>query len=303
MSDPPWFPPDSPPWCQWISFEGSEAFTRDHRGRRLLADLDGCGELNILESPEDLQIESDGTTGEGFSFTQDLVATSALPGPFRALALSGTQPTTPPSNTAPEASGPGWLLWSGEKAVLDEGAQVLEPVHLKNPLMLPVSCGFVAEVPIPWLPAPYRLADLDRFIPALEPSRSPRGFRVQNMSAAQTLASHDSTGRLCEGVEASHLNTASWTLPLLEGTRAVLMTKTHDRFHGRQRARVLVDGAVVGWWHLPRQDRRARWGIAHFWIPAPFVAGKEHVEVSIDPPAGVPLWSVGEVRQRALIRR
>jgi hypothetical protein len=268
-----------------------------------LADLDGQGLLQVLAAPPDLDVEVDGMPAKSSHFTRDLVATSFLPGRFQALALSGPPPARPFEGVAGTASGPGWVEWNGQRLILDEGAQTLRETRLSGPLLLPISCGFASKTPLPWLSAPFELRDLDRFVPALEGARSPRKFRVQNMSAPQVLVSQDDAGSLLEGVESCHLNPAAWTLALAEGTEAVLITKTYDRFHGRQRARVLVDGAFVGWWHLPRQDRKARWGIAHFWIPRSHVLGKDQVEVTIDPPAGVPLWSVGEIRLRALVRR
>ncbi|MEZ5164012.1 MAG: hypothetical protein R2688_09760 [Fimbriimonadaceae bacterium] len=94
---------------------------------------------------------------------------------------------------------------------------------------------------------------------------------------------------------AYHLNRATWKIQLPGNQVGVRLGKTYDQFHGRQRARVLIDGEMAGWWYLPHQNRDNRWAEAQFSLPTKLIMGKTEMEITIDPPAGVPLWSVGEI--------
>jgi hypothetical protein len=88
----------------------------------------------------------------------------------------------------------------------------------------------------------------------------------------------------------------SFTLKLDASNSGVLLRRVYDQFHGRQRARVLVDGVCVGTWYAPEENRHSRWAERDFFLPASFTKGKETIEVEIDPIAGTPLWSVAEYR-------
>jgi hypothetical protein len=120
-------------------------------------------------------------------------------------------------------------------------------------------------------------------------------WKVQNISERTGLISKRVDGVVQEGACASHLNAAHFRVGFGRGFGGLLIRKVYDRFHGRQRARVLVDGEVVGMWYEPVEDRVNRWGVGEFWVPGEFVSGRESVVVTIDPPSGTPLWSVGRV--------
>ena len=77
--------------------------------------------------------------------------------------------------------------------------------------------------------------------------------------------------------------------------QGVILEKWFDQFHGRQRARVFVDGEWVGWWYEPRENRKNRWAVSRFGIPESFTSGKSMVRIRVEPPAGVPLWSVSRI--------
>lgn len=92
----------------------------------------------------------------------------------------------------------------------------------------------------------------------------------------------------------SHLNRMSFDISIDPQNVGVVLRRTYDRFHGRQRARVLVDGVPIGYWYAPIEDRTSRWAEDEFTIPIGFTAGKSKVRVEIDPTAGTPLWDVSE---------
>jgi len=113
---------------------------------------------------------------------------------------------------------------------------------------------------------------------------------VQNLSEPSLLESLDGEGRTATGMVASHLN--RMVVPVdLTGAAGLVLVKTYDRFHGRQRARVLVGGEELGVWYEPIQDRDMRWAVGWFAARVP----EKHrgpTALAIDPPPGTPLWSV-----------
>lgn len=119
------------------------------------------------------------------------------------------------------------------------------------------------------------------------------GTTVQNLSEPGLLESLDEEGRPASGVVASHLNRMVVPLDLTDAAGLVLV-KTYDRFHGRQRARVLVGGEELGVWYEPVQDRERRWAVGWFAARVP-PKHRGPIALAIDPPPGTPLWSVSRM--------
>lgn len=95
---------------------------------------------------------------------------------------------------------------------------------------------------------------------------------------------------------ACHLNTMEFTLKVDPRNRGVLLRRTYEQFHGRQRARVLVDGELAGIWYTPEENRFCRWAERDFFIPERQARGKTELRVALDPPAGSPLWSASSYK-------
>lgn len=115
------------------------------------------------------------------------------------------------------------------------------------------------------------------------------GPKFQNRSAIQTLDSKFENGEDHSGPVASFLNRLEFRLEL---RGPVVLARTYDRFHGRQRCRVLVDGAERAIWFSPSENRVNRW----HWdivVISPGVTGP--CSLVIDPSAGYPLWSLSEL--------
>jgi len=141
----------------------------------------------------------------------------------------------------------------------------------------------------------YRLVESDRIRVTDEASRAAHGLRCQNESESIELLSS------FEGCEyrvpysakhVCHLNAMELTVSLEPDNHGVFLRRTYDQFHGRQRARVIVDGECVGTWYTPEENRTCRWAERDFYIPERYTRGKTKVQLAIDPPAGSPLWSV-----------
>lgn len=125
-------------------------------------------------------------------------------------------------------------------------------------------------------------------------------WRVQNMSELELLESAFSDGTPRSALCASHLIAAHFSVQIPLNPKALILRKVYDRFHGRQRARVMVDGEVCGMWYEPVQDRQNRWGIGDFVIDGKLIRNKSEVAITIDPPSGTPLWSVSQLEVWAI---
>ncbi len=121
----------------------------------------------------------------------------------------------------------------------------------------------------------------------------PSDVSVQNMSEVSELASCDEEGRALSAPVAAHLNRME--IPIdLDGVSGLTLVKSFDRFHGRQRARVLLGGTCVGVWYEPFQNRVCRWGLGWLGVRIPDDV-KGPTVLAIDPPPGTPLWSVSSL--------
>lgn len=126
-------------------------------------------------------------------------------------------------------------------------------------------------------------------------SRKSHNLIVQNESDIYQLDSEFDEIQH-SGVHRSHLNRMSFDAIINMENNGIVIRKTYDRFHGRQRARVLIDGENAGWWYLPRENREKRWADADFRIAKNFTEGKTKIRIEIDPSAGSPLWNVSSYK-------
>ena len=128
-----------------------------------------------------------------------------------------------------------------------------------------------------------------------------RNWQVQNISERRRLTSTFPNGTSMTAAKASHLNRASWTITTPKNHKGLVLRKVFDRFHGRQRARVLINDQPVGWWSDPWQNRIHRWAVFNFFIDPTHVPKDAEFKVTIDPPAGVPLWDVASYEVHAVL--
>lgn len=274
-------------------FIGSDALFLDPHGHRVVADFEGHGDYRVEAAEASLLILRDEEKTESFrgSFANSLSVLALSPGEVQILITRSVFPFD-------------GSLWEGESF---EGAGWV--VSAEGPLRVD---GRLAEAPVPFFrsarashlvisPAPYRSVPVDRWRIDDVAGLKARGWQVQNVSKVVALASAFDDGTPHQAPVACHLNAASWRCAIPADNVGLRLRKVYDRFHGRQRARVFIDGEFAGWWYEPRENRTFRWGVAEFGIDAALTAGKEVVQITIDPPAGSPLWSVSEFEVNALI--
>lgn len=239
-----------PAWAVPLSFRDEECLYHDHLGRRVLADIDEPGRIDVVANECGAEVIPDQGAW---------IAVASGPGRFEAVMRIG--PEAPPAE-ADRARG-----WSR------------------------------TENPEAWVPD-HHLTQICRFSPCAEEDRESVNWSAQNASAVEELDSCFLDGSPHRAPVMSHLNLASWTITLSEPANALIIRKLYDQFHGRQRARALLDGSFAGWWHLPWQSRTCRWAWAECPLPGPIPAG-DHI-LGIDPPSGTPLWSVSEIEVLAV---
>jgi len=116
-------------------------------------------------------------------------------------------------------------------------------------------------------------------------SRKAHKLNVQNSSEVLT---HESRQYVM------HLNTMEFEAAI--GSGVVAIRRMYDGFHGKQRARLLIDGEMAGWWYTPEENRKKRWAESTFVVNPKLTKGKSQLRITVDPPAGTPLWSVAHYR-------
>jgi len=144
-----------------------------------------------------------------------------------------------------------------------------------------------------WYEGGPRAFETDRFFVCDEASRQAHDAMVQSISDPETLTSRFEGRDHTEYTEvvASSLGKTEFTLTIRPDNRGVFLLRLFDQFHGRQRARVLVDGQPVGTWYTAEENRTRRWTERSLFLPARYTAGKNKIRITIDPPASSPLWS------------
>ncbi len=284
-------------------FSGEECLYRDHFGRRVVADIEGNGFARVEKTNCPLLVVRDEEVAQGFQWTYNssLTVVALEPG---FVSVEMIQPfvrdlaSEVPQSLALPYTGSGWLI-NSESPILLDGRH--EPTRdASEALPLPFLMGIEGTGSAQIVSSPVACSLLDAFEIADSTSLKERRFSVQNMSKLVSLDScfRDGTQRVAS--VASHLNRASWFLELPPDSQGLLLRRIYDRFHGRQRARVFIDGENLGYWYEPEQDRECRWHVSDFGVPASVVQGKNVAEISIDPPPGTPLWSISRMEAYAL---
>lgn len=281
-----------------FAFEGEACLYRDHEGRRVVADVEGAGFFEIETAEPSLTVVRGANEDERFprSFRDGLLVLCDAPGTVSvAVGLGRRAPAEGRAEiVALPFEGQGWVF-DADGPIAVDGRH--EP----------------APKPSPRLPAPFfrrvdglgtatvlradgpRCEPIDAFDVADADALRRRRWKVQNMSRLNVLASAFADGTTREAAVASHLNAASWRVAVPSGCRGLILRKFYDRFHGRQRVRVFLDDAFAGWWYEAGENRRLRWAVSDFGVPGQLVEGKAEVTVTLDPPAGAALWSVGRM--------
>lgn len=177
--------------------------------------------------------------------------------------------------------GPGWLISGGASLAFPE--PIFHPTELLQAQFLPDPMTTIMR--------------LDEFAPPSAEDQRARQFQVQNVSRPELLESLLSDGTPYTAEVFCHLNAARWQVTFPAATRGFVIERLYDAFHGRQRARVLLNDDPLGMWYSPEQNRQNRWRWDRFgWDFEAATAQDAEFEIAIDPPAGAPLWSVSRYR-------
>lgn len=280
-------------------FSGNECLYTDHNGMRVVADIEGSGRFEIKG---EVEIHIDGEKGVEAVFTEHLLVLAHHGVECEVLALLGPDPGKGRSvKVSDTVEGCGWVTASGAPLEIDSNRVLVEPPSPHFPIPYFQSVKSDGEFRVCRdKGATTRVTDC--FDTSDLAALKQRDWKVQNGSDLFDLKSLFSDGSEHEAMHMSHLNTASWTVKIPRENDGLVLRKLYDRFHGRQRARVLVDGRHAGWWYEPEQDRSARWAWATFGVPKELTHGKSEVRLSIDPPAGVPLWDVSRLEILAILQ-
>src|SRR5690606_12691041 len=132
----------------------------------------------------------------------------------------------------------------------------------------------------------------DRFLISDPDAQKERQRKAQNMRDTFPLAPRAFLDGARPGIHAAHLNVAGWEAGLPFACSALLVRKVYDQFHGRQRARVMVNGDFAAWWYEPAEDREQRWASSQVVFSSPHLSRPGPITLSIDPPSGTALWDV-----------
>lgn len=279
-----------------------EPIYRDADGNWVVADAEGDGRFRLDEGAHDVVVvRGHIALGKFVGIFRD-----GLKVHTRELAKVRGRILTCPSIETPDLPfarfegpilGAGWVVGSSGSFSADQHHEVLEPASRDWPIPFFRSIDMPGSFQV--LPSATLGIPLVSVEVAGPDAMPPVSFLVQNVTRSVLLDSAFPDGSLRVGHVCSHLNAAHFDIEVPVGTYGLRLRKVYDAFHGRQRARVLVDGAPVGVWFLPVQDRRNRWRVGEFGVPAP--AGKQRFRLTIDPPAGSALWSLSEFQIFGLI--
>ncbi len=265
----------------------------DHDGHRVLADIEGAGEFKILRQTIQSTVIVDNIlhaelTG---SFKESLLITAHKPGLVQIDVRCGPTPQIPSQTIKSDHyQGSGYVLL-GQIASLDNDHQPQTRIGYPVPFFQEAKGKNLTIAP-----AHETLQLVDGFDINDDQALKERSWTVQNISQRTALLTTFADRKFHAAVVVSHLNAASWKIQIPRN-KGLILRRLYDSFHGRQRARVLINGEFKGWWYDAYQSRKARWKWSHFGMEAQ----EGEATITIDPPAGSPLWSVSRMEIWALL--
>lgn len=256
-----------------LAFSDQERLYTDASGRRIVLDCEGQVEWGADRC--DLADAS----------IDDSCTVLACPDekPVTVWALHGPRPKLGHGEpVAGRASGPGWL--TDVKGLHELDGQCFAPLDLPNAPVLG-DASFDSAIFHPDGRQTVPLLQLD---PSDEESMAAVGGSVRTAGKPQILTSMWIDGTTASKPHMVHLGPISWDV---RASGDLVVGKTYDRFHGLQRARVLVDGERIGVWSATPTNRVERWGVTRFGLPPGLPS---QFRLTIDPLPGTPLWDVSE---------
>lgn len=265
--------------------DADDALYQDHLGRAVVADAEGPGFFRVIEGDVEIEVDEvlsdlrEGAFRESFS-ARRRGGTNASACKIE-VALGRTEPVNPVFWRVPPDVDEfcGWLLPV-------DGWTMAEPVATLEAL---------GEDRI-GAPADVRVVSADAFFLRNDEAREAHQWQARNASAFHDIEPFPAPFM-------SHLNEAQFTMELPPENVGAHLARIYDAFHGRQRCRVFVDDVLAGIWYTPWEDREERVQADYFGLPASLTAGKSSIRITLDPPAGSPLWSAAWYGLDALLPR
>lgn len=265
----PYLAPGETVW-RFLYASHQELF-RDHQNRRVVADAIGAGQFLVHELEGEIWVDGE-RTDERSGFYKSS---------FQALAEEGSNAKIELSVGRTEPVQP--VFWKVPEAVTDFAGWALPPDGWSFPQPVYSLEGLDEEERI-GSPASVIAVKQNAFFIADEEGARDERWSARNASAPELLGDFPAPFF-------QFLNEATFEVTIHPENEGLQVTRIFDAFHGRQRARVLVDGEPVGVWYNPFQNRHERIHADTFGISAKWTRGKERVVLTLDPPAGAPLWS------------
>jgi hypothetical protein len=286
-------------------FDSQGCLYRDFGGRRVVVDAEGEGEIFSVPTNPELTLVRDGFESKEFPllFRDSLVGTLSGSEPVETWALFG-EPLAEPlewRKAGGSLAGAGWLKNPQARVMLDDSHEWLEAVP--DGLALPFFKSVRTEGSWDHAVADVACELADAWDIDDEAALKGRGWKVQNISRLRELDSRFEDGAARRAQVASHLNVAAWRSPIPPKNEGLILRKIFDRFHGRQRARVTIDGELAGVWYEPGENRDQRWAISDYGVAAELTRGKSSIEIAVSPTPGTALWSVSRTEIFALVAR
>jgi hypothetical protein len=261
-------------------------------------DIDGAG---LAESDSEFSAEVDGRYEESkrVRFEEYLVV-SFVEGQ-RVAALSGdlAQPPREANLMEVSAGRRGWVKLPANQPALLDGIAIQLP--FEPSFLFPVQLGFEASSSAQfWESAP---SDWELLLNITAPDLSAgvSHIKTRQMSALYDVESLDMEGKPILFQSTYHLGPMQIELVLPESCAGIRLERRYDTFHGRQRCRVLLDGFPVGFWNDSIENRTNRLYSSWFAFDLEPKARQAHVVLELEPPAGAPLWSIVDLKVKALL--
>ncbi|MDX2064216.1 MAG: hypothetical protein SFX74_00590 [Fimbriimonadaceae bacterium] len=266
----------------------AEGLYRDRSGRWVIADADGPALAWTESSAAEPIVIPD---GQAWSPTDREVAGS------RIVTLLGRTAMPTGVSTAVDLpyEGAGWIVDALEDVTIDDDPRPVKAGGLPTPFFRRIGGAGRATV----LPAETSGRELLRVTadsPGALPEYAARGVSRVVTTEGRWVAD----GPIESRPVVSHMNALSFRVEVPPDATGLRIERVYDQFHGRQRARVLINGRFAAWWYDPREDRIARWSASSSGATLLPEDAREPVTITIDPPAGVALWTWCELRVFAL---
>jgi hypothetical protein len=196
--------------------------------------------------------------------------------------------------------GAGWVMQASAPFEVDDRNEPILHATPEEPVPFAAVASSTAEMRIAMTP-PISLDLLGMWSPD-DLLAKRRTIQVQNVGDIEWLTSTFPNGAERTAPVAYHLNAMHLDVDLPDGTIGLMLSRVGDRFFGRQRARVLLDGEPLAVWYDDRQNRQHRWFKSSLPIPFPSPRPAGKARLSIDPPAGSPLFSFSVVTACAVLK-